>query len=139
MRSAFDEYRARWTEAYNRKDLGALAELYTENGVFYSGDGRVARGREAIRRHFEQDFAEYEKLIPGVRPRFESEVEDEEVLGDTGYEFGSYRITTPQGRVLVEGSYSGIGRRVGDAWKIARHMSTARQAVPGPQRKLTAV
>lgn len=139
MKSAFEEHRRRWTEAYNRKDLGALAELYTENGVFYSGDGKVARGREAIRSHFERSFAEYDKLLPGVRPRFESKVEDEEVFGDTGYEFGSYRITTPDGQVLAEGSYAGIGRRVGDAWKIARHMSTARVGTPASAKRLAPV
>jgi len=139
VKSAFEEYRKRWAEAYNRKDLRALAELYTENGVFYGGDGSVARGRRAIREHFEGNFAEYEKIIPGVRPHFESKVEDEEVFGDIGYEFGSYKITAPNGKVLVEGSYSGIGRRIGDTWKIARHMSTGSVVTPAPEKKLEAV
>ncbi len=139
MKSVFDTYRKQWAEAFDRKDLKALAELYTEDGVFYSADGRVARGRKAIRQHFESNFAEYEKLIPGVRPHFESKVEEEEVFGDTGYEFGTYEITAPGGKVLVEGSYSGIGRRVGAGWKIARHMSTAKVTAPEPAKQLTAV
>lgn len=134
MRSTFEAYRKRWTEAYNHKDLDGLAELYTDNGVFYAYDGTVSRGRKAIRAHFERDFEEYQKAIPGIRPHFEVKVEDEEVLGDVGYEFGSYRITAPDGRLLMEGSYSGVGRRIGEEWKIARHMSTARPVMPAPEK-----
>lgn len=134
MRSTFEEYRKRWAEAYDNEDVDGLAELYTDNGVFYASDGTVSRGRKAIRAHFVRDFEEYERIMPGVHPRFTVEVEDEEVFGDVGYEFGSYRITAPDGRLLAEGSYAGIGRRIGDAWKIARHISTARPAVPAPEK-----
>lgn len=135
MRSAFEEFRKRWAEAFDHEDLDGLVELYTENGVFYDSDGFVSRGRKAIRAHFEELFAELEKVIPGARPHFDSTVEDEEVFGDVGYEFGSYRITAPNGKVLMEGSYSGIGRRIGDDWKIARHMTTAHAIAPAPEKR----
>lgn len=139
MKSVFDAYRKQWEQAFDRKDPAAIAELYTENGVIYAADGSVARGREAIRAHFERVFAEFEKLVPGVRFHFETKLEDEEIFGETGYEFGSYRLTTPQGKVLVEGNFSGIGRHLGEVWKISRHMMTEHRLTPAPERKLATV
>lgn len=136
MESVFDAYRKQWEEAFDRKDPAAIAELYTDSGVIYAADGSVARGRQAIREHFERVFGEFEKLVPGVRLHFETKLEDEEIFGETGYEFGSYRLTTPQGKVLAEGNFSGIGRHLGEDWKIARHMMTEHRVIPVPEKDL---
>lgn len=38
-----------WAKAWGRKDLDALADLYTEEAVIFDADGRAARGHAAVR------------------------------------------------------------------------------------------
>ncbi len=48
---------AQWVEAFNRADVDTLAGMYHEDAVNYQVAEEPVRGRQAIRRMFEQGFA----------------------------------------------------------------------------------
>ena len=49
---AFQEVQKQFAEAYNRKDVNAMAELFTENGLRVTPSG-IFIGRDAIRRNMQ--------------------------------------------------------------------------------------
>ena len=51
---------AAWVEAFNRADVEALAEMYAEEAVNHQAPEEPVRGRDAIRRMFEAEFARAE-------------------------------------------------------------------------------
>jgi limonene-1,2-epoxide hydrolase len=46
-----------WVEAFNRADVDALAEFYSDNAINHQVAERPVEGREAIRRMFTEGFA----------------------------------------------------------------------------------
>jgi ketosteroid isomerase-like protein len=47
----------RFTEAFNRNDLDAVMTFFAQDAVYEPGDGSSHRGRAAIRKAFEPQFA----------------------------------------------------------------------------------
>jgi ketosteroid isomerase-like protein len=49
----FQQLQKQFAEAYNRKDVNAMAELFTENGLRVTPSG-IFNGRDAIRRNMQE-------------------------------------------------------------------------------------
>jgi uncharacterized protein (TIGR02246 family) len=54
---AIDSIRTAWAEAYNARNVDALAGLYTDDAVSYVGNQPGVTGRDAIRQAFTAEFA----------------------------------------------------------------------------------
>lgn len=139
MSFTFEPYRRRWQEAFNRGDMAAVAELYSHDAVFFNFDGRMTKGRQDIRTALEGTLEELQAQVPGKHIRFDSDITEEEILGGAGYLIGTYRYLLPDDAVLMAGFYTVIGKKVGNDWRIARHMNTAKIPTPAEPKKMAAV
>ena len=53
---------AKWVEAFNRKDVEGLADLYAGNAVNHQVNTDPVEGRDAIKKMFVQEFANAEMV-----------------------------------------------------------------------------
>lgn len=136
MTITLDGYRQRWQDACNRGDFDAVARLYAENAVFYDFRGGTYEGRDAIRDAMRTLLEELRAQANGHPVRFESRLTEERLFGDAGYLMGTYAYVAPDGARLLEGHFAVIGEKAGTEWQILRHMSTAKIAMPTPEKKL---
>ena len=51
-----------WVEAFNKKDVEALADLYTETAINHQVNTEPLHGRNAIKKMFVDDFAKAEMV-----------------------------------------------------------------------------
>ncbi|HUS00553.1 MAG TPA: nuclear transport factor 2 family protein [Chitinophagaceae bacterium] len=52
----------KWVEAFNKKDIEGLADLYTETAINHQVNTDALHGREAIKKMFADEFAKAEML-----------------------------------------------------------------------------
>jgi uncharacterized protein (TIGR02246 family) len=108
---------AKWDEAFNRSDSGALAALYTDDAVQVTVHGTF-RGREAIAKEYaERSFRRYQSNNHVLKvDRIVAVGNDVRVTGKWSCAFhdtdGKYKH--------IDGHYSSILVRQGDGWKISR-------------------
>ena len=57
LRQEIEAVEMKFQEAYNNRDVAAIAALYTENAVEVRNRGRTSFGLEAIKKMFADDFA----------------------------------------------------------------------------------
>jgi len=111
---------SRYTLAFDRQDVDAIANCFTEDGVFGFGD-RGLRGRDRIR--------EYAKVHGRIRSRHitASPVYELDPAGDmaTGQSTAILTVPTRSGyKVAFIGWYDDELKRVGDEWLISRRWVT---------------
>lgn len=111
---------ARWEEAQNEGNLGAIAELFTEDAWFSPFDGTTLGGIEAIRAFFTAEGGS-----PAGGPRIEITPEEHTVVGELAYGYGTYALWTPDGTRIAAGNYLGTYRKEGDEWRIHHYMGNA--------------
>lgn len=123
-----DDLWERWQDAFNRADMKALATIYTADARYYTPDGKVDEGREAIvqARQVERDAVA--AWMQGASFRSTIVSTEARTCGDVVVDRGWYRVTTDDGQVLAEGHYFAIVRQVGGAWAIEHHMATSSAA-----------
>lgn len=111
-----------WTRAILAQDAAALADLYAPEAVFYPPGAMEAKGRDAIRKEYEQLLSTYRvqdaTLTPGGY----------ETHGDTSAGWGRFRLTlVPKAGgepVTMEGRYTAVGKKAGGKWRyIVDHAS----------------
>ncbi|HYM03368.1 MAG TPA: nuclear transport factor 2 family protein [Stellaceae bacterium] len=73
---------AQYIGAFNRKDSGAVAALFTKDGIFVDGAGATTIGREAIEAMFVQGFKQLGDFT------IEVEAEHVEPLGNGAFDIG---------------------------------------------------
>lgn len=133
--ATFDEMRQQWQEAYNRGDLRAVAELYTEDARYYATDGHVDEGRLAIAVARQNEYDELQRRLGGTTFATKLEARERQEVGDTAVEIGDHTVSTSDGQVVVKGSYMGIAKKVRGEWKITRHMTTGVLPVGAEQER----
>ncbi|MEJ2358867.1 MAG: nuclear transport factor 2 family protein [Deinococcales bacterium] len=139
MTPEIQEMHRRFEEAYNSGTLATLADLYAADAVLYTADGAVHKGRQAVIQALAGRRDEIARRVPGAEVHFTASATEGEVLGDTVYELGNYAIGAPGGRPVMHGAYVIFGKRVGEAWKITRHLNTGHLPAPTEAKKLAGV
>lgn len=102
---------------FNAKDVDALLELWTDDGVYLPPGEPALHGKDAIRGYYERFQGTVESLVS----------DEIEVAGDWAYERGSVTVLAPPasgegaGPTRVSAKYLDIWRRQPDgSWKVAR-------------------
>jgi len=133
--ATFDEMRQQWQDAYNRGDLGAVAEFYAEDARYYATDGHVDEGRLAIATARQKEFDELERRLGGATFAMKLEMSERQEVGDTAVEIGDHAVSTPDGQVVSQGSYIALAKKVRGEWKITRQMATGVLPVGAEQER----
>jgi len=111
---------AKWDEAFNRSDSGALAALFTDDAVQVTVHGTF-RGREAIAKEYaERSFRQYQSNNHVLN------VDRIVAVGNDVRATGKWRcaIHDTDGRNKhIDGHYAWILVREGNSWKIRRATS----------------
>ena len=114
-----------WLDAYNAGDVEKIVALYTDDGVLMPPHAPVAKGKSAIRAFITADTAGAKeagaKLVNGG-----SAVG---VIGDTGWEAGSYTVTAG-GATVDSGSYMSVSRKVNGRWLYIRDTYNSGRPLP---------
>jgi uncharacterized protein (TIGR02246 family) len=102
--------------AFNKGDIEACADLYTDDAEIIAEDAPVVRGKEAINRFFN---GEVSRDIS-----FDTDTTVSVVSGDVAVEQGTYRIrNVVQGVDVEHGDYLNVWRRSPNGqWKAYRSM-----------------
>jgi uncharacterized protein (TIGR02246 family) len=111
-----DDLRQQWGDLYNEGDVEAVAEIYTEDAIFYAPDGSVHEGRDAI-----QDWLQ-ENIDAGVT-EVSIEPTETEVVNDVAYDIVSYAFMNDEGETAVEGYSLVILMRENGEWRAHRHIT----------------
>jgi ketosteroid isomerase-like protein len=107
--------------AFNRSDVAACVELYTEDAEIISEDAPVVRGRKAIREFFRDQIQR--------DTAFDTDTTMSVVSGDLAVEQGTYRVRDVRRGVNVEyGEFLNVWKRVDGQWKNYRSMFTTTQS-----------
>ena len=108
------EVRGQYEEHYNLGHAPAVADLYTEDGVYMPSNGSFAAGRDAISGVLEGSVA--------ASPTLRLEALETVVDGDVAFERGNYAVEmTPEGAepVSLSGHYVTFSKRqADDSWKL---------------------
>ncbi len=121
--SALAERAEAWQDAFNARDIEAVAALYTEDARMMPPNGPMGTGREAVR-------ADLQGLLDaGLTGTLETL--ETVVAGDLGYRVGTYVLNAPDGSVADKGKFIEIWRLVDGTWKISRDIYNS-DLPPGP-------
>jgi ketosteroid isomerase-like protein len=135
--ASLEEFRKIWEEAFNRGDLSAIGELYATDARYYTSDGKVDEGREAIVKARQKEHDDMLRAL-GIRTIQSKIVKHERMeLGETAVEIGGFTLTS-DGKEVNRGFYMGVARKVGGEWMLVRHMATSLQPTPAQQEGLMA-
>ena len=116
----FEKMQSDFAEAYNRKDIAAMAGFFSENGVRITPVG-IFRGREAIGRELKRvslDLGLHDYSVTRMVSRLE---------GNMVFNAGEWKATLGDGK-QYHGYYSALLVREGDGVKIFEE--TTNVAVP---------
>jgi uncharacterized protein (TIGR02246 family) len=117
----------RWQAAFNQRDFQSVADLYTEDAIWFGNTGAVSEGRKAILAEAQEPLP-----IPPGEGTIELTTLSSETFGDTAYVVGSYVIAAPDGAEMVRGHYMAVLKLVDGAWQIYRHLSNLVMPQPAP-------
>jgi uncharacterized protein (TIGR02246 family) len=110
-------------------DAKAVAALYTEDAVEMPPNQPSIKGRAAIEKYYQQQFAEGAKMATFTLTHLETRA-----MGDSGYDVGTYQqtVTPPGGTAPANdsGKYTVILKRAGGAWKVAYAIYSSDQPPP---------
>jgi uncharacterized protein (TIGR02246 family) len=117
-----------WLDAYNAGDVEKIVAMYTDDAVLMPPHAPVANGHAGIRSFLATDTAAAKaagvKLIPGTATAG--------VLGDMGWESGSYTITDASGATVDSGSYLSVARKSDGKWLLIRDTYNSDRPLPAP-------
>jgi len=104
----YQKVQSEFAEAYNRKDVAAMAAFFSENGVRITPSG-MFRGRDAIRREMQRviDLGLHDYSVQRTVSR---------ALGDMVFNAGEWRAKL--GNQQLHGYYSALLVREGDDVRI---------------------
>ena len=101
--------------AFNKGDIQACIDLYTDDAEIIAEDAPVVRGKSAIEGFFKNEVS---KDIA-----FDTDSRMSVVSGDVAMEQGTYRVrNVVQGLDVESGDYMNVWRRTKGEWKAYRSM-----------------
>lgn len=123
----------RWRAAFTQGSADQLSTLYADDATLVTtgdgkgGDGKVYKGRDAIRTYFKDLFARHPMLT--IRPAsLAADCGTATVSGPVVYRITGERKGT---RRLLGGRYKTVFEQVGDNWEIVNHALAADPRVIG--------
>jgi len=116
------------SEAFTNKDAAAVAALFTEDAVLVAPDG-IFSGRKAIEKRYEDTFQQWPFTVFND-PRDWSLKAIDNAVWSFGEWWGTLQGQT--GPVFVNGYFSTIYVREGDAWKMRMLTLTERPRLAPP-------
>jgi len=121
----------RYAEAFNRGDLDAAVEFYTDDATFLHPNVEIVSGKQAIREFFEAG-----RVFLGLK-RLDFEIIESAHDGDLAYERGIIRIhMEPSGGqpTVDKGKYVVVMKRGGDGlWRVAVDIWNSDLGEPTPK------
>lgn len=113
---------AEFVAAFDAGDAGALAALYTADGMLLPPNADFVSGTEAI-------GGFWQAVMDAGVASAELRVEEAQGLGDTAWEVGHYALFDSSGTALDEGKYIVIWKRTEAGWKLHRDIWNSSRAV----------
>ncbi len=103
-----------WVAAVARKDVKAIVNFYTTDGVFLPQNGPMSVGRDAIGKAWTGLLQ-----LPGISLTFKPTRIDVTKAGDMAADIGTYKLSFDgkQGRVQDRGKYVVVWKKVDGEWK----------------------
>lgn len=101
-----------YEDRFNQGDAEAVAELYSEDVIYYGPLGRVFQGRDAVRQRYQGSLAAgfSEMAIDVIEIR---------VFNDIAYDVARYTISSPAGEPLT-GYHLGVLKKQDGEWLVQR-------------------
>ena len=119
---------AAWLDAYNAGDVEKIVAMYAEDAVLMPPHAAVANGQPGIRAYLQTDTAGAKaagvRLVPGPATAG--------VVGDMGWESGSYTVNDGSGKTVDSGSYLSVSRKVNGKWLLIRDTYNSDRPQPAP-------
>jgi ketosteroid isomerase-like protein len=100
--------------AFNANQMDAILDLYADNSVFMPPNAPSLRGREPLRKFYEDLIARATNL--------RLETQDVAGYGPLAYETGTYSLVYQDGGIRDRGKYVFIWRRLNDVWRTEKTM-----------------
>lgn len=120
IESRLEQYEIR----FNQGDAEAVAELYSEDVVYYGPLGRVFQGRDAVQERYQGSLA------AGFSD-MKIDVIEIRVVDDIAYDLARYTISSPAGEPLT-GYHLGVLEKEDGEWLVQRTLvNVVMPAPPG--------
>jgi len=116
----------RWEKAYNAGAAAGVAALYTEDGIVMPPNAGVQKGRKEIQAFVEKDMA------ANKGNKLEIESVDSSKDGNLGSAWGTWRMKDANGKILDEGKWIEVRKRVGGQWYIHHDIWNSDRPLPSP-------
>lgn len=117
-----------WLDSYNAGDVEKMVAMYQEDAVLMPPHAAVARWRAEIRAFLAADTAGAKAAGIKLRPGAETAG----VVGDWGWESGSYTAVDASGATVDSGSYVSVSRKTNGTWLYVRDMYNSDRPPPSP-------
>lgn len=129
IRSTIDRLNREYTRVYNAGQLDKILDFFAEDAMTLSPDQEPVRGREALRRYYEEGFKREphrDLVLTSLRS---------EQSGDLLYDSGRWTqaLPMPDGKSQqFAGYYLGVYKKIGGGWRIVTNTFNLLQALPVP-------
>jgi len=123
---------AAWTKAMLANDAAALGALYAPDAIMYPPGSMEQKGRDAIRKGYEEMFSGMKVVGAEIKP------EKYETHGDTSIGWGLWTVKmVPKAGgapVTLEGRFSEVARKIDGKWSyVVDHASSPLPPPPAPK------
>jgi len=123
---------AAWTKAMLANDAAALGSLYAPDAVMYPPGAMEQKGRDAIRKGYEEMLSGMKVIGAEIKP------EKYETHGDTSLGWGLWTVKmVPKSGgdpVTLEGRFVEVARKIGGKWYyVVDHASSPLPPPPPPK------
>jgi uncharacterized protein (TIGR02246 family) len=115
LKLAIEAVNARFADAFSRRDVAAIGQLYAPDAEAYPPGLAPVSGRAAI-----QDM--WKGLLAMPVGRIQLTTVEVDGNGETAFETGRYTLLGSNGSTMDEGKYIVIWKRDPDGWKLYRDM-----------------
>jgi uncharacterized protein (TIGR02246 family) len=118
----------KWMDLTKKHDSAASAALFADNGVSYSMNQEPFVGPAAIKKHFDEEFAQNPKEVVD----WSTEKVEVSASGDLAVEYGKFNVSGlgPNGTESDMGKYVTVYRKVNGSWKVTADIGTSTKPRP---------
>lgn len=116
VRAEIEAAEKKWVGAFNRHEPEALVDLYLPDAQSFQPDIGILKGKEAIRKHF-QEMAKQEKELTQTVQTL-----DVYPQGELATETGTWQVKNPDASMTDEGTYWMVWQKQGGDWKVLREI-----------------